>query len=180
MEVVSIAQDVQGPRVVRPWLERAGTTFRTLVDRHNEVGKMYSLKYVPVAIITDAQGRLVRPVGGVDIGDATFRAQLESWAATGDIPSAWLEAETTQIRELTLSEREADARFQLALVLLETERKEEALDQLRLAVRADPENWLIRKQMWAIETPEAFYDGPVDFTWQKAQLQREEETLLRE
>ena len=34
-------------------------------------------------------------------------------------------------------------------------------------------NWLIRKQMWAIEAPEAFYDGPVDYAWQKAQQKRE-------
>jgi hypothetical protein len=171
---------VQGPSVVRPWLEKAGATFRTLVDRHNEVGKAYSLKYVPVAIITDAQGRLVRPVGGVDIGDDEFRAQLESWAATGDIPSAWLEGETAHTRDLTLSEREADARFQLGLVLLEAESTQEALEQLRLAVKADPDNWLIRKQMWAIEAPEAFYDGPVDYAWQKAQQKREAAALLQE
>ena len=81
---------------------------------------------------------------------------------------------------LTLSEREADARFQLALVLLEAESTQEALEQLRLAVKADPDNWLIRKQMWAIEAPEAFYDGPVDYAWQKAQQKREAAALLQE
>jgi tetratricopeptide (TPR) repeat protein len=165
---------------VHPWLKKAGTTFRTLVDQHNEVGKAYSLKFVPVAIIVDAEGRLVRPVVAVNIGDDDFRAELESWATTGDIPAAWRETETPESRDLTPAEREADARFQLALVLLETERTEEALEQLRLAVHADPENWLIRKQMWAIEAPEAFYEGNVDYAWQKARQEQEEATLLRQ
>ena len=150
------------------------------MDKHNEVGKAYRLKYVPVAIIVDAQGRLVRPVGAVNIGDEAFRAELESWARTARIPAGWRASEAAAIRELTLAEREADARFQLALVLLEAQRRPEAIEQLRLAVQADPENWLIRKQMWAIETPEAFYEGPVDYTWQKAQQQREAETFLKD
>lgn len=178
--MVSIAQDAQGPGVVKPWLEKAGTSFTTLVDRHNQVGKAYGLKFVPVAIILDARGRLVRPVAAVNIGDQTFRAELESWAATGKVPDSWRHAQGSVQRAMTLAEREADARLQLALVLLEADRTDDALDQLRLAVRADPENWLIRKQMWAIQAPEAFYEGPVDYAWQKAQQQREEQTLLRQ
>ena len=165
---------------MRPWLHAAGATFRTLVDRHNEVGKAYGLKYVPVAIIVDATGHLVRAVQAVDIGDDDFRSQLESWARDGRIPAAWLAGEAAAPRELTLAEREADARFQLALVLLDRGDQEQALEQLRLAVRQDPENWLIRKQMWAIETPEAFYEGSVDYGWQAEQRQREAETFLKE
>lgn len=176
---MSIAQDVQGPQVVLPWLQKANTTFRTLVDRHNQVGKAYGLKFVPVAIIVDASGRLVRPVAAVNISDDDFRTELESWASTGDVPAAWRQAKGSDRQEMTLAEREADARLQLALVLLESDRREDALDQLRQAVQADPANWLIRKQMWAIEAPEAFYSGPVDYAWQKAQQAREQETLLQ-
>ena len=180
MEVISIAQDAQGAAVVIPWLEQAGTTFRTLVDQHNELGKAFSLKYVPVAVIVDADGRLVRPITGVNIGDDGFRAELEAWATTGDVPAAWRATEAPEHRQLSQAEREADARLQLALVLLEMQRAEEALEQLRLAVKADPGNWLIRKQMWAIETPGAFYHGPVDYAWQKAQQQLEDEGFLRQ
>lgn len=176
--MVSIAQDVQGPEFVNPWLERTGTTFRTLIDRHNDVGKAFGMKYVPIAIIVDAQGRLVRPVVGVNIGDDAFRQQLQEWATTAEIPQAWQETEAPEQRDPTLAERKADARFQLALVLLEAQDRDQALEQLRLAVRADPDNWLIRKQMWAIEAPEAFYSGPVDYAWQKAQQEHEQENLL--
>ena len=174
-----IAQDIQGAEVARPWVEGAGGTYRALLDQHNAIGKAYGLKYVPVAILLDAEGRLVRPVGSVDIGRAEFRGELEAWAASGQVPRAWIEAEEPTLAvALEPDEAEADARFQLALVLLQRGKTEEALEQLRQAVRLDPQNWLIRKQMWAIESPEAFYQGAVDYGWQKAQMEREERELL--
>ncbi len=33
-----------------------------------------------------------------------------------------------------------------------------------------PENRIVRKQIWAIENPERFYEGMVDFDWQKEQI----------
>jgi hypothetical protein len=86
--------------------------------------------------------------------------------------------EQTDARESTADEAEADARLQLARVLLSRDKREEAVEQLRQAVVCDPDNWLIRKQMWAIETPSAFYDGPVDYDWQNRQKQQEQEGLL--
>ena len=41
----------------------------------------------------------------------------------------------------------------------------------------DPQNWLIRKQLWAIETPEVSYEGDVDYGWQKEQISREDAVL---
>jgi len=32
-----------------------------------------------------------------------------------------------------------------------------------------------RKQLWAVEHPEAFYSGPVDFEWQKRRRQEDAE-----
>ncbi len=34
----------------------------------------------------------------------------------------------------------------------------------------DPENFVIRKRLWAVEHPERFYEGAVDFAWPRAQL----------
>ena len=61
--------------------------------------------------------------------------------------------------------------------MLENDKKEAAIAELKKAFELDPENWLIRKQLWAIETPEAFYDGNVDYGWQKAQMAREKVAL---
>jgi hypothetical protein len=40
------------------------------------------------------------------------------------------------------------------------------------ALAADPENYVIRKQIWAVEHPERFYPT-IDWAWQKEQLARE-------
>ena len=47
------------------------------------------------------------------------------------------------------------------------------MEQWREAAALEPTNWIIRKQIWAVEHPERFYDGAVDFDWQKEQIARE-------
>lgn len=174
-----IAQDAQGAEVAKPWVEKAGGTYRALLDQHNAIGKTYNLKFVPVGIFVDEDGRLARAVSSVNIGDDTFREELAEWATKGSIPKAWVDADKqTQIRELTAEEQEADARFQLAIVLLQNGKKDDAIAELKRAFVLDPKNWLIRKQLWAIETPEAFYSGDVDYGWQKQQAAKEDAQLM--
>lgn len=177
--MVVIAQDAQGAGVARPWVEKAGGTYRALLDQHNFIGKAYNLKYVPVGIAVDETGRLVMPVSSVDIQDAGFRAELEQWARAAIVPERWAGMEGGGApRALTPDEQEADARFQLAIALLAQDKKPEAIAELEQAVRLDPQNWLIRKQLWAIDQPEAFYAGGVDYTWQEARQEVEARELL--
>ena len=169
-----VGADAQGPEAVRPWV--AGGTYRTLVDRNNVLGKLLNVKYVPYIIAVDEAGRLCRGIAPVNIEDAAFRADLEAWATTGAVSEAWQEAGGKDVPAWSASPagREADARYQLAVVLLEQGKKGEAVAELREAARLDPENWIIRKQLWAVAHPEAFYDGPVDYDWQKRQRQAED------
>jgi tetratricopeptide (TPR) repeat protein len=181
VEVVVIAQDAQGAQVARPWVEKANGTYRALLDQRSEIGKACGLKYVPVGIVLDEEGRLARPVGSVSIDDENFRRELGQWAQSGSIPPSWREmASPARPAPFTYDEREALARFELAVVLLERGEREEAIAELRRAVRLDPQNWLIRKQLWAVHTPEAFYSGPVDYAWQKQQMEKEAAELLGE
>jgi tetratricopeptide (TPR) repeat protein len=176
-----IANDVQGAEVARPWVEAAGGTYRALLDQHNTIGKAYGVKYVPVGILVDEEGRLARSVGSVNIDQEAFRSELTEWVTSGAIPSAWIEANReARPPELTPDEREADARFQLAVVLLKNGNRDEAILELKRAFRLDPANWLIRKQLWAVEYPEAFYEGKVDYAWQKAQIEREKAEMAGE
>ena len=173
--MVVIAQDAQGAEVARPWVEKAGGTYRALLDQYNVIGNAYNLKFVPVGILVDEDGRLVRAVGSVNIDKDDFRTDLDAWATTGAIPESWIREDRQAVpAELTPEEKEADARFQLAIVLLGQGKKDEAIAELKRAFRLDPKNWLIRKQLWAIETPEAFYKGNVDYGWQKEQMARED------
>ena len=162
--------------MARPWVEKAKARYPVLLDRRNVVGKRYDVKYVPVGIIVDEAGRLVKPVSSVNIGDETFRKELEAWATSGVLPASWADG-SGRADPRTPDEEEADARFQLAIVLLEQGKREAAAAELKQAFALDPQNWIIRKQLWAIEHPEAFYDGPVDYTWQRRQQEQEDREL---
>ena len=50
-----------------------------------------------------------------------------------------------------------------------------ALNQWREALVKDPDNYVIRKQIWAVENPERFYPK-IDWDWQKRVLDRERES----
>ena len=41
----------------------------------------------------------------------------------------------------------------------------------REGIVLDPQNWNMRKQLWAIENPDKFYAGDVDYGWQKEQVE---------
>ena len=111
----------------------------------------------------------------MNISDEGFRAELDEWVSTGVIPKTWLETGTAPAPGVTSpDEQEADARFQLGLILLESGKRAEAIEELKRAYRLDRENWIIRKQLWALEHPDVFYDGKVDYAWQKAQIARED------
>ena len=56
--MVVIAQDAQGAEVASPWIKKAGGTYRALLDQHNEIGKAYNVKFVPVGIFVDEEGHL--------------------------------------------------------------------------------------------------------------------------
>ena len=106
--------------MAKPWVEASGGTYRSLLDQHNSIGKAYGVKFVPIGILLDEDGRLARGVGSVNIDQEEFREELTRWVETGAIPKSWIDSDnTTEIRELNGSEREADARFQLAIILLE-------------------------------------------------------------
>lgn len=145
-----------------------------LIDRGNVVGKAFGVKYVPVGIVIDADGQLARPVNMVDIGDPTFRSELEKWATTGVRPGSWDEGvESAPAEQSTPEEQQSDTCLQQAVCYLDDGKPQEALKALQEGVSLDPENWLIRKQGWAIEAPEVFYNGEVDYEWQKTRIKSE-------
>jgi hypothetical protein len=57
------------------------------------------------------------------------------------------------------------------------EKRDEAIVELKRGFQLDPYNWLIRKQAWAVEHLEVFYEGDVDYGWRKAQVAKEDAEL---
>ena len=64
------------------------------------------------------------------------------------------------------------AALQRGLDLLRRGDRAGAVEAWRRALAADPDNYVIRKQIWAVEHPDRFYPT-IDWAWQKEQLARE-------
>ncbi len=52
--------------------------------------------------------------------------------------------------------------------------RQSAVSQWREALAADPDNFVIRKQIWVVENPDRFYPE-IDWGWQKEIMARERE-----
>jgi len=73
---------------------------------------------------------------------------------------------------IELDPESAEGPFRLGRTMLKQGKKDEALVELKKALKLDKNNWIIRKQIWAIEHPEKFYEGRVDYDWQKLQIEQ--------
>ncbi|MYC78563.1 tetratricopeptide repeat protein [Candidatus Poribacteria bacterium] len=152
----------------------ANADFVTLVDSENIFGTRYDLKAIPYGVMVDEAGRLVKGPFNINVADEKTRAMLEKWLSDPDY-NAKLLRDVKPLDALNVQTTpEATARFQLGLVLLEIDKKEEAMAEWRKALALDPQNWIIHKQIWAVEHPDKFYKNGVDYGWQKTQLEAEE------
>ena len=121
----------------------------------------------------DEAGRLVKGPFNVNVADQKTLAMLQQWLSDPGYNAKLLRDVKPLDKRNAQVPTEASARFQLGLVLLEVDKKEEAMAEWRKALALDPQNWIIHKQIWALEHPDKFYDGDVDYSWQKAQLEAE-------
>ena len=68
--------------------------------------------------------------------------------------------------------KDASVLFTMGSCALALDDKDSALVMMKNALRLDPDNYLIRKQIWHIEYPERFHPE-IDWGWQREQLARE-------
>lgn len=155
--------------MVQPWLERAGTTFTTVADTHNALAESAGFSAVPTLLLFDKTGRLQLGPINFDIRREGMVEAILAWVngeeVGGDLAKSRMANETSS---------EAAHLFQQGQAKLAEGDQAGALDLWQQALTLAPKNWLIRKQIWAVENPDRFYAGPVDFDWQRQQLQREE------
>ena len=121
----------------------------------------------------DEVGRLVKAPFNVNVENQKHIAMLEKWLSDPGYNAILLREMKPSSETVVKTNAEAAARFELGLILLESGKKEEAMAEWRKALALDPKNWIIHKQIWAVEHPDKFYDGAVDYGWQKAQLEAE-------
>ncbi|MBI4167101.1 MAG: tetratricopeptide repeat protein [Acidobacteria bacterium] len=216
-EILAIAMDTQGPKMVRRFTEAAGVTFPAAVDRAQGLWELYGFNVVPNGFFVDEQGILrYAEVGGFEIRSPEDAKAIEDLiaappglasAANGVANFSTLAESLRQAREavekeprnldlrLTLAERQVAAKkyedaqqtFQkvldekppsaralvgLAAIHIDQGEPEQAAALLKKAWAIDPQNWIIRKQIWAIEHPEEFYPA-INPKWQREQMEKE-------
>ena len=168
--MVTVALDAQGAEKARPYVERAGATYTTLVDESNMLSQMFSFKAVPNGFLIDEQGVLnYRKLGGFDIRKEEFASLVEAWVR--DPSPEWLAERMEEDPQGGPEHEAATAHFQRGLEYYRVGNVEEALAEWKRGRDLEPDNWVIRKQVWAVEHPEKFYEGDVDYAWQREQIQ---------
>jgi len=149
---------------VHEWVEKAGATFRTLVDSRNELGKAFGYRAIPVGILVDARATvqyIKLPFSVDDVEDLRAVDALIAGESPATGASKAFEADPSA------SEVFADGAEKLA-----SGDREAALHRWREALGMDPGNFVIRKQIWAVENPDRFYPA-IDSAWQEDVMARE-------
>ncbi|MFQ5967910.1 MAG: TlpA family protein disulfide reductase [Acidimicrobiia bacterium] len=159
-----MAADAQGPEAARPFAAPTLEAFRTLVDQDNLLVAAFGFRAVPNGVLVNADGEIDAVLtSGFDIRRPETRQLIEEWLA--EEPNG--AAIDVGVEELSA---EALALFRAAGKAYRNGDREEAIHLLKQAMPLQPDNLIIRKQLWAIENPERFYDGDIDYDWQREQL----------
>jgi hypothetical protein len=159
-----VAQDVQGEERVRPLCEAHDVRFPVLVDRASDLGRLLGFRIVPSGFFVDAEGIVrYRHVDDFDVADPRVRWNLENFLA-GD--------PTEPPGEDGRMDSAALERFAEGVQLYAAGRQNQAIAVWRAALELDPDNFVIRSQIWAAEHPEHFWPV-VDREWQELQLVKE-------
>lgn len=163
--------DVQGLKAAKPWWDKAKTTFPCLVDSENIIGTKYNIKAVPWGFLVNEKGELVWGPAHINPSKKELIEQIAEWIDKGD------SAKIVQSAQISISPvspklEESQLRFNLGVNLYNQGKKEEAIVEWRKALELDPDSWIIHKQIWAVEHPDKFYNGDVDFAWQKEILKQ--------
>jgi len=161
--------DAQGADKARPFVEKAAAQFTTVVDEANLLGELYGFKAIPNGYLIDEQGVVsYKKLGGFDIRRRETAEIVERWATGPSLDESLAEAE----QALGEEHSEANTLFRNGLDLYRDRNVEEALERWRKGFELEPDNLIIRKQVWAVQHPDKFYDGDVDYGWQREQMEK--------
>jgi len=163
---------VQGAEASRPWLERAEAAFPTVVDSANVLGDLFGYKLIPNGIFLDEHGTVrFAKFGGFSVANESDVAAIERLLSAG---TSGHDPGSGEPSSVARDGGPRNSALGHGLELLRRGDRDTAVAAWREALAADPDNYVIRKQIWAVEHPERFYPT-IAFAWQKEQLARERE-----
>jgi len=157
-EILSVAVDVQGAKVVRPYVEEAGVTFTVAVDETDVLGRAFGMKHTPVSFLVDELG-ILRAQGGGPRAD--FLAQVE---AVLNEPVSDLHKESRPVlpanskaeleKAVTASPNDSRSRLALAERLVSEREFAAALKHLGVAAELQPQAadvWFLSGQVLLLQ-----------------------------
>jgi hypothetical protein len=136
------------------------------------LGELFGYKVIPNGVFLDEAGvvRFAKTVFSV-ANEADVAAITALLSSRGQAPAVE-RAQAAVMGSAVAGGGSPDAGLQRGLNLLEQGDRAGAVGAWRDALRTDPDNFVIRKQIWAVEHPERFYPA-IDAAWQKEQLAQE-------
>jgi tetratricopeptide (TPR) repeat protein len=173
-QIVGIAMDAASPENARKFYQEAGVTFLRGVDRADALWATLGFGVVPNGIFLDEQG-IVRyaKFGGFDARDAHDRGAIEHLLAAPAAVTSAGHPSASPAAPASPAIRASRQWFQRGVEALQKGDKKAAARDWRKALELDPKNFVIRKQIWALEHPEQFYPK-INPAWQRAQMAQEE------
>lgn len=170
---MAVALEHNGGELARPFVEKAHATFPVLVDEEGLTSSRLGFKAVPNGVLVDEAGMIRwEKYGGFSVeNDEDVEVVRRFFAGEEIEPRIQPDAAYVLSDETA---REIDTLVQQGHELIANGQTAEAVDHWRRALHQDPENLVIRKQIWAAEQPEKFHPT-IDWDWQKVQLKQERE-----
>ena len=164
-DILSIAIDLQGPEFPRPFHDKARAEFTTVVDAGTIVTRTFGVRAIPNGALIDENGILRYSLyGGFDIRNPATKKLVSGFLLNGEVT---LTDETEVKGAVDVASLD---HFERGLELYGSGDFEGAAVIWRQGMELEPDHWNMRKQLWAIEHPDRFYDGKVDYDWQMVQV----------
>lgn len=166
-ELLAVAMDAQGPDRVRSFALEAQATYPVLIDRESMLATLFGFKAIPNGFIVDEAGVLqYRRLKTFTIKDPEVREEVERVLSQTfhGVPAAAPPPPGSD---------EAAHLFAEGVTYYRAGETSEAIAKWRRAWQIDPQNFIIRKQIWAVGHPDRFYPR-IDFDWQKERMTRGE------
>jgi peroxiredoxin len=80
--ILPISIEGTGEKAVKPYMEKNGYTFDTLIDQRMEVARQFGVRGTPTTVIVNRQGEIVaRGLGPFDLESPEFTAYLDQLLA---------------------------------------------------------------------------------------------------
>ena len=160
LPVITIACDAQGVDLPMRYLSQVRASHEMWIDANCLLGRRWKLKDVGVLLLLDENDVVLLVAEKPDSSAISAVEKLLPKAASATPPPA---------PRPDLKDTKVEFLVQLCTNYLTRRRIDDAVGFLKDALRHDPESRVIPKQVWALQHPEKFYEGPIDLEWQKAQ-----------